>query len=118
MKAGRSVLILVASLFAVLLAVSAGSAHPPSSLDLAYSADEGILTISIAHAVGDVSTHYIKSVNVTVDGRQAADLFYVRQGEKNGEKILVTIGWLEKGSQLSVTVKCNRFGDLEKKLVL
>lgn len=118
MRAGKPVLLLVTALFALLLGASAGLSHPPSSLDLAYSADEGILTISIAHSVGDASTHYIKNVKVAVDGRLAADLYYLSQGEKVGEKILVTIGRFEKGSQISVIAECNKFGTLDKKLVL
>ena len=111
-------LILATAVLAVFLTASAGFSHPPASLDIAYSAEDGILTISIAHSVGNVSTHYIKSVNVTVDGRQAVDLYYVSQGEKSGEKIVVTIGLFEKGSQISVIAECNKFGKLERKLVL
>lgn len=118
MKAARPMLILAAAILAVFLAASAGFSHPPATLDLAYSAEDGVLTISIAHSVGNVSTHYIKSVNVTVDGRKAADLYYVSQSEKNGEKIVVTIGLLEKGSKISVIAECNKFGKLDKELVL
>lgn len=118
MKAEKPILALAVSLLAVLLVASVGLSHPPTSLDLVYSADEGVLSISISHLVGDVLTHYIKSVNVIVDGRQVADLNYVSQGGKNGEKILVTIGWFDKGTQISVIAECSKFGMLDNKLVL
>ncbi|GAB6280520.1 MAG: hypothetical protein STSR0007_05970 [Thermovirga sp.] len=118
MRTRKTILSLAVSLFGMLLVASTGLSHPPASLDLDYAADEGVLSISIAHSVGDVATHYIKNIKVSVDGRQTADLHYVSQGDKGGEKILVTIGWFGKGTQISVIAECSRFGTLNRKLVL
>lgn len=118
MKARSLVLAVAVVISGVFLLGSAALSHPPTSLDLDYSADGGVLSISIAHSVGDVSTHFIESVKVKVDGRQAAELFYIQQGEKSGEKILVTIGNFDPGTEVSVEAECNKFGKIDQKMTL
>ncbi|MDO9509173.1 MAG: hypothetical protein Q7I97_07560 [Thermovirgaceae bacterium] len=117
MRTKRTVLIMTIALTAILVTATVGLSHPPTSLDLKHSADDGVLSISIAHTVGDISTHFVKNVKVTIDGRQAADLFYISQTEKSGETLFVSIGKFKPGTQISVMVECSKFGKLEKKLV-
>ncbi len=97
---------------------SAVMAHPPSSMELEYSGDDGILTIWIAHAVGNVSSHYIKEVEVKVNGDEVAELKYRNQSERDGERILVTIGRFDPGTSIEVKAECSRSGDMKKKIVV
>lgn len=117
-RSERKTLIMTVALAAILATANVGFSHPPTSMDLEYSADDGVLSVLIAHQVGDVSTHFIKKVNVKVDGRVAADLFYTGQVEKRGEKVSVTIGKFKPGTNVSVIAECSKFGMIEKKLVL
>ncbi|MDT8283914.1 MAG: hypothetical protein RQ767_00160 [Thermovirgaceae bacterium] len=118
MRAKRKALIMAVALAAILATANMGFSHPPTSIELEYSADDGVLSILIAHPVGDVSTHFIKKVDVKVDGRVAADLFYIGQIEKSGEKVSVTIGNFKPGTDVSVIAECNKFGMIEKNLLL
>ncbi len=117
MKARRGML--AASVIALLLiSASAAMAHPPSSMELEYSRDEGILTIWIAHAVGNVSSHFIKEVEIKVDGDEVAELKYRSQSERDGERIVVTIGRFGPGTSVEVKAECSRSGDMTKKIVV
>lgn len=116
MRARKMLTALTVSIAAVILLTSAGFAHPASSLDLEYSAEDGLLTIWIAHPVGNASSHFISEVKVTVAGRDAADLKYISQGEKGGQRILVTIGSFAPGTEISVKTECSRSGSLEARL--
>jgi hypothetical protein len=102
----------------LLLIATAAAGHPPSSMEIEYSQDDGVISIGIVHPVGDVSTHFIESVTVSVDGNTVADLVYLEQWDKGGEKIVVTIGRFGPGSKISVKAVCNKIGTLEKTLDL
>ncbi len=102
----------------ILLLATAAAGHPPSSMELGYSPDDGVLSIGIMHSVGNVSTHFIESVTVSVDGNTVANMAYLEQWEKGGEKIVVTIGRFGPGSKVSVKPVCNKIGTLERSLDL
>ncbi len=114
----RKILIMIVAMAAILATATVGFSNPPKSIDLEYSAVDGVLSILIVHTVGDDPTHFIKRVNVKVDGRVVADLFYIGQIETSGEKVSVTIGKFKPGTNVSVTVECSKFGMGEKKLLL
>ncbi len=101
-----------------LVAASCAAAHPPTSIELDYSQDYGILGIWIGHAVGSTSSHFIEEVEIKVGGREAAELRYVSQGDRSGERIVVTIGKFAPGTRIEVKAECNRSGDVTGVLVV
>lgn len=111
MKHGMKVAMLV--LAGILAFSAAAGAHPPVGLSVSYKADEGLLKIDIRHPVGNASDHYIREVDVDVDGEDVAGLKYSGQMDRQGQTVLLTIGFFKEGTGVSVEAECNKFGDLE-----
>jgi hypothetical protein len=105
----------LAGVLLIVMFVSTGvaGAHPPAGLTVSCKADEGLLKIEISHPVGNVSDHYVKNVDVEVDGEDVADLSYSGQMDRQGQTVLVTIGRFNEGANVKVEAECNKFGDLE-----
>jgi hypothetical protein len=81
---------------------------------MSHEAAGGVLKIDLDHPVGDRADHFIEEVTVMTEGREAARLFYTQQMTKQGQSILVTVGFLEEGSKVTVQAACSKFGELEK----
>ena len=59
-------------------AVPAG-AHSPSDMSLSYNETSEELVVSITHQVADPATHYIKEIQVSVDGHMVKNVPYTSQ---------------------------------------
>ena len=116
MRKKTSMITILTVLF--LVAASYAAAHPPTSIELDYSRDDGILGIWIGHVVGNTSSHFTEEVEVKVGGREAAELRYVSQGDRSGERIVVTIGRFAPGTRIEVKAECNRSGNMTGVLVV
>lgn len=112
MKRLLAICVIAASV--ALFAVAAAQAHPPMKLVMSYEAAGGVLKIDLDHPVGDRSDHFIEEVTVMTEGREVARLSYTQQMTRQGQSILVTVGFLEEGSKVTVQAACNKFGELEK----
>jgi len=114
----RKTAIAVAIVTGLCLMAGVAAAHPPSGMDLAYDGDTGLLSVDVTHPVGNVASHFIDEVIVTVDGELVAQLRYFKQATKEGEKILVNIGMYPSGAVIRVKAECNKYGDMEKELIV
>ncbi len=112
MKRLFTICVLAASV--ALFAMSDAQAHPPIKLVMSYKAAGGVLKIDLDHPVGDRSEHFIEEVTVMTEDREAARLSFIQQMTRQGQSILVTVGFLEEGAKVTVQASCNKFGELEK----
>ncbi|MFP4481805.1 MAG: hypothetical protein ACLFN0_03310 [Thermovirgaceae bacterium] len=97
-----------------LLPVTTIQAHPPMKLNMSYEAAGGVLRIDVNHPVGNTDDHFIEEITVMTEGREAARIFYTEQMTRQGQAILVTVGFVEEGSEVTVRAVCSKFGELEK----
>lgn len=85
------------------------AAHPPSDLAVGYDPEQGILTVTVTHSVGDPSGHYINEVTVRTPGRVLKTSTYTSQPDRSTFSYTYEIDG-RSGDELTVTAGCNRFG--------
>jgi hypothetical protein len=74
------ILILVSALGLLVLPVMA---HAPSNISIGYNPDMHILSVTITHPVDDPKTHYIRGVQVKINGEVISDPTYKSQPGRN-----------------------------------
>jgi len=85
-------------------------AHPPKSIDIKYSPDQKKLTAEIPHGVKDVKDHYIKTIVISVDGKEVKTIDLKEQTSKEKENIDIELPDIKSGSEISIKATCNKFG--------
>jgi hypothetical protein len=74
------VLVVVAFLILLVLPVTA---HAPSDITIAYNPDMHRLSVTVTHPVDDPKTHYIRGVQVKINGEVISDPSYKSQPGRN-----------------------------------
>jgi uncharacterized membrane protein YozB (DUF420 family) len=92
------------------------AAHPPEGLTVVLDEWLSVLTISIRHNVKDRSTHYIESVEVWVNGAEAAEKTYTSQ--PSGSFTVRLKLDVAEGDRVLVRATCNLNGTKEQELVV
>jgi hypothetical protein len=104
-------------IFLLSLSISCASlcafAHPPSNIDIAVS--EAVVQIVVAHEVSDPNTHYIKTIELSLNGKKTVEQSFSFQFNKDVQKATFFLPALKKGDELLIDADCNQFGDLSKK---
>jgi hypothetical protein len=85
-------------------------AHPPSNIEISTGA--GIVQIVVAHNVEDPRTHYIKTIEVSLNGKKIIEQSFTFQFDKDVQKANYFLPALKSGDELVVDADCNQFGDL------
>jgi len=91
-------------------------AHPPSDMTLEINSSTNILKVSITHGVSDNTTHYIYSVEISVNGSVDQTHIYTNQTDLAFffyEYTIIT----NDGSTIQVTSVCIEGGSLTRTLV-
>jgi hypothetical protein len=115
---GISRIVLMGSvLLAICLLVLPVSANPPSDISLNYDKATDQLSVTITHPIDDPTTHYIRNVKVTVNGRVAIDNDYKNQPAKDAFTYTYPVQ-VNPGDEVRVTATCNLVGSREAVLVL
>jgi len=87
-------------------------ANPPVSIDVVYDASTQAVLISIVHPVGDLGTHYIFKVEVSVNGKSAKEETLDRQQDLLQQKVRYVIPGIKSKDVISVKAFCNVSGSL------
>lgn len=92
------------------------AAHPPEALTVVLDERLSILTISVRHNIKDRTTHFIESVEVWVNGAEAAEKTYTSQSSGSFTVRLKLDA--EEGDRVLVRASCNLNGTKEQELVV
>jgi hypothetical protein len=96
---------------------STAYAHPPGSVALAYDAQKKALSVTITHSSYFPGKHYIKSVEISQNGRVIMTTPYSSQ--PTGDSFTYTYPVAAApGDELSVNATCNMFGSKVGKTVV
>jgi len=109
------------ALMMILSAVIAFS-HPPEIKSLAYDPAAKLLTITVVHnitttRVTDVTKHYVKAVDITINGLKAVSAAFTYQEGPEGETLIYKI-LVAKGDKVAVTGACSLAGQGAKEIVI
>ena len=92
------------------------AAHPPEGLTVVLDEWLSILTITVRHNVKDRATHHIESVEVWVNGAEAAEKTYTTQ-PSGTFTVRLRLDAVE-GDRVLVRATCNLNGTKEQELIV
>lgn len=92
------------------------NAHPASKVTLKYK--DGKLDIYIVHKVKNYNTHYIKTVEIYVNGVVVETMELTHQNDVDYSTFLVKMPDLKRGDVVEVKTTCNKFGSKSGKIVI
>ena len=93
------------------------SANAPKELKLAYEASSQNLKVTITHASPFPSSHYIKSVEIKINGKTALTKEYKSQPAETPFTYAYDIA-ASPGDVLEVTAACSFYGSKTEKLTI
>ena len=107
----------IALILCGLLLVSAQAfAHPPSDIKIKFDNRTKTLTADIKHAVGNPLNHYIKKVDIELNGKEIQTLNFNRQETSAGQTLKLVIPEAQAADFLSVEGYCSLSGKLKKQI--
>ena len=103
---------------AIILLTSSAFAHPPSDIRISYNESTKMLTAVIIHPVNDTKSHYIKRVEVSLNGQKIIEQKISRQDNENDQGVSYFIPDAKPGDKISVEAYCSVSGKLIKEIKL
>jgi desulfoferrodoxin (superoxide reductase-like protein) len=91
-------------------------AHPPARIDIVPSAT--VINITVTHPVKDPLTHYIKLIEVSLNGKKIIEQKFSLQTTAMEQRATYHIPELKKGDVVAVDADCNLYGDLQQTLTV
>jgi len=95
---------------------SAAYAHPPSDIRITFDAKTKILQAVIMHNVSNPLSHYIKKVDVGLNGKEIIEQSISRQDNNDSQTVTYLIPDVKDGDVLSVEGYCSISGKLQKEI--
>ena len=97
---------------------SVAYAHPPSDIKITFDPATKMVTAVIMHNVANPLNHYIKKVDVGLNGKEIAELKILRQDNNQDQTVTYLIPGVKNGDIVSVEGYCNISGKLKKEITV
>jgi len=110
MKKTACAFVFILSLYANALA------HPPSDIKISYEPATGILQAIVVHNVSTPDSHYIKKVDIGLNGKEIAELKFFRQDNDLAQPVSYAVPNAKPGDTISVEAYCSISGTLTKEI--
>lgn len=110
--------IILAFLIVFLSAVSVAYAHPPSDIIITFDSTTKMLQAVIVHKVNNPLSHYIKTVDVGLNGKEISIQNFTRQDNNDSRTVSYHIPDAKEGDVLSVEGYCSISGKLQKEITV
>ncbi len=107
--------IMLSLLFLFALAASA-LANEPQDIQLKWNAEHRTLSVYVAHRTHDVKRHYIKHIDVTVNGKRVESQNFRSQTDNKGTYTRFTLDHLPKDAVVTVKAYCNLGGSRKESI--
>ncbi len=108
----KKIIVLLVLLLAV--AVTSAYAHTPSDMKISFDPGTKVLKLVIMHDTPDPVLHYIKRVNVELNGKEVINEEFSRQENNKSQTVSYTIPNAKPGDIITVYVRCSIFGRLKR----
>ena len=105
------ILVMFLSFFAV---VSAAYAHPPSDIQISFDPATKMLQAVIIHNTSNPASHYIKKVDVALNGKEIIGQEISKQDNNESQTVHYLIPDAKEGDVISVEGYCSISGKLKK----
>ncbi len=108
----------IAALFlCALFFASALWAHPPEDIIITFDLAKSTVHAVIVHDSKDIMKHFIKQIEVLVNGESMIKQKTITQTGKDGQSVSYVIPGLKKGDKVAIDADCSMYGDLTKEAV-
>ena len=111
----RRILVLL-SFFIFLAVFSTAYAHPPSDIKITFDAKTKILQAVIMHNTSNPASHYIKKVDVGLNGKEIIEHTVSKQDNNESQTVAYLIPDVKDGDVISVEAYCSISGKLQKEI--
>lgn len=101
-----------------LLFTTAAFAHPPSDIKITFDPTTKILTAIIYHNVSNPTKHYIKTVDVGLNGKEILTQSISREDNNLTQTVSYLIPDTKSGDTISVEGYCSISGNLTKEIMV
>lgn len=106
----------LAGFFVFIFLAATAYAHPPSDIKITFDPKTKILNAVIIHDVSNPAAHFIKKVDVSLNGKEIIEQMISRQDNFNTQTVNYLIPDFKEGDLLAVEGYCSISGKLEKEL--
>ncbi len=96
--------------------MSTAFAHPPSDIKITYDPNTKVVTAVIYHNVSDPVKHYIKKVDIGLNGKEILSQTISQEDNNLTQTVSCLIPDAKAGDTLSVEGYCNLSGNLTKSI--
>lgn len=113
----RKTLLLLAG---VIFFVNTGAAfaHPPSDIKITFDPATKMVNAVIMHNVSNVLNHYIKKVDVAINGKEVIEHRISRQDNNESQTVTYLLPDIKDGDVVSVEGYCSISGTLKKEITV
>ena len=91
-------------------------AHPPSDIKITFDPKTKILQVVIIHNTNNPISHYIKKVNIGLNGKEIIEHSISREDNNDTQTVSYLIPDAKDGDTLSVEAYCSISGKLKKEI--
>ncbi|MDD5565642.1 MAG: hypothetical protein PHG31_01955 [Candidatus Omnitrophica bacterium] len=109
-------IITVSAFFIFLFLSCAAYAHPPYDIKITFDPQTKILRALIMHNVSNPLNHYIKKVDIGLNGKEVIEHIISRQDNNESQEVSYLIPDAKKGDVLSVEGYCSISGKVKKEI--
>jgi hypothetical protein len=96
----------------------AAYAHPPSDIKITFDPKTKIITAVIIHNTSNPASHYIKKVDVGLNGKEIIEHKIYRQDNNESQTVSYYIPEAKPGDTLSIEAYCSISGKLQKEIII
>lgn len=93
-------------------------AHPPSDIKITFNPDTKMLQAVIYHNTSNPLNHYIKKVDVSLNGKEIIEHQISREDNNETQTVSYLIPDAKDGDSLSVEGHCSISGKLKKEITV
>jgi len=98
--------------------VSMAYAHPPSDIKIAFDPKTKMLEAVIMHNTSNPINHYIKKVDIGVNGKEIIEHMISREDNNQNQTVRYLIPDAKDGDVISVEGYCSISGKLKKEITV
>jgi len=104
--------------FVFAAAISTAYAHPPSDIKITFDSKTKMLQAVIMHNTSNPLNHYIKTVDIGLNGKKIIAQIISRQDNNESQTVSYFIPDVKDGDLLSVDGYCSISGNLKKEITV
>lgn len=98
------------------MGIASACAHPPSDIKITFDPQTKMLQAIIMHDVKNPEKHFIKKIDVGLNGKEVISQVISRQDNNESQTVRYLIPDAKAGDVISVEGYCSIIGKLEKEV--